>query len=87
MSDPQTTPTEEEITRSVAALICELGLRGKDQADKTRIVFSAAVNSIMLFICTVKLLTGKSTENCRKQAMELINETIEKYDSSEVKFK
>jgi hypothetical protein len=77
MSD---TPTEEEIAYSVAAFISELGKRGADHHDKTRIIFSVAVNAVMLFITTTKLLTGDTTEQCRKHVMQLVDEQIARSD-------
>jgi hypothetical protein len=80
MTKPVTTPSEEEIAQSVAVFIAELGKRGEDQEDKTRIIFSAAVNATMLFITATRLLTGDSTEICRKHVIKLMDEQIAQID-------
>jgi hypothetical protein len=76
----ETTPTEEEIAQSFAAFIGDLGKRGEDHEDKTRIIFSAAVNAVMLFITATKLLTGDSTEKCRKATIQLLDAQISQMD-------
>jgi hypothetical protein len=76
----KTTPTEEEIARSVTTFIGELGKRGEDHEDKTRIICSAAVNAVMLFITATKLLTGNSMQKCRKNVIKLLDEQISKSD-------
>lgn len=79
--ESQMTPSEEEIAYGIASFIGELGKRGKDQEDKTRILFSAAINSVMLFIAAIKLTTGDNTETCRKNVMRLMDEQIKKSDA------
>ena len=76
-----TTPSDQEIGEKVAYFIRELAKRGEDVADKNRIVFSAAVNAVMLFITAVKLQTGDATEKCREHVMQLMDEQISKIDS------
>lgn len=74
------TPSEQEIAEKIAYFIGDLAKRGEDFEDKNRIIFSAAVNAVMLFITAIKLQTGDTTEECRKNIIHLIDEQISKMD-------
>lgn len=74
------TPSEQEISQSMASLISSLVIRADDNDEKNRILFSAAINAAMLFIVAVKLQTGVSTLSARESVINLINEHISNLD-------